>query len=98
MTMEKLRRPPPEKISNNPSNWLLLSNDRKSDRPIPGIGMWARILVATNNAATIKIRLRSSLTFQICEIRDIGYEILPPAFSILDFADSDTITFSRLRA
>src|SRR3989338_2456579 len=66
--MERLDKPPPEKMFKKPRIWLELRSWLKRTESMPGIGMLARILKATSPSKTKKIFLRRSGILNICKI------------------------------
>ena len=96
ITTEKLRNPPPEKMSNKPNSWLLFNKLRKSVMAKPGIGTWARMRVITKSPPTIKMRLRKSLTFQICDILDINHFNNPPIDTNIKRIDTNLVFISLI--
>src|SRR3989344_5115669 len=71
MTMERLEKPPPEKILRRPRSWLLLKNASSWRASMPGMGMAARMRKSTSAASIKRRRERrssSSMTsFTLCK-------------------------------
>src|SRR3989344_1177266 len=65
MAMDRLERPPPEKISRRPNSWLSPKNCRSAPTFTPGMGMAASTRVTARRARIRRILLRRSGSRQI---------------------------------